>query len=278
MANAATTLQPPLETKELLAKGESYITHLEVKEGSNKPVYLLISTEHFYKIDPYSKKKLWVMPLFNLHEIKEAEGGLRLVYQEFDKKGAKMAKKAIKESSFKTMLLKSSDANQLTLVSIASEALMRRFWQALFEGSLIQQPDLYQGHLFVFKFDKKQKLNYRCLVLSTNRLFMTTPSETSNNFIVKWAIRYDDIELVSQVDSHPLVFLIQFVQNATSVAGIRNRPIRSKIAFQALNVIGRQQAIHDLQRTYWMWTENDLLARQVKVGKKKSMKNVMKGV
>ena len=45
-----------------------------------------------------------------------------------------MAKKAIKESSFKTMLLKSSDANQLTLVSIASEALMRRFWQALFEG------------------------------------------------------------------------------------------------------------------------------------------------
>ena len=50
MANAATTLQPPLETKELLAKGESYITHLEVKEGSNKPVYLLISTEHFYKV------------------------------------------------------------------------------------------------------------------------------------------------------------------------------------------------------------------------------------
>ena len=104
-AMAATTLQPVLDPKELLSTGEYYVTHIEVKDETSKQCYLLVSTEFLYKvwvwvcfilgvswlipfskIEPSHKKKLWVLPNTFVRDISESEGGVKILYQEFEKK------------------------------------------------------------------------------------------------------------------------------------------------------------------------------------------------
>mmetsp|Transcript_38112 Transcript_38112/g.60305 ORF Transcript_38112/g.60305 Transcript_38112/m.60305 type:complete len:104 (-) Transcript_38112:653-964(-) len=79
---AGTTLQPVLETKELLSAGEYYVTHIEVKDEAGKENFLLVSTQYLYKIDPVSKKKLWFVPNTFVRDISEFDGGIKILHQE----------------------------------------------------------------------------------------------------------------------------------------------------------------------------------------------------
>mmetsp|Transcript_38112 Transcript_38112/g.60306 ORF Transcript_38112/g.60306 Transcript_38112/m.60306 type:complete len:86 (-) Transcript_38112:53-310(-) len=82
--------------------------------------------------------------------------------------------------------------------------------------------------------------------------------------------------MVSGFNKFANVVSIHFAENSMPVAGLRNRPVRTKIAFQAIDSQIQKKIVHDIRRAYFMWTESDLTTNEVKITKKRSLKAVMK--
>jgi len=274
----ATTLQPYLDAKAYVVGEEKYVTHIECTDDGGKGVYLVLTTDNFRKIDVGTRKQVSSMSHSVVFEMHCGEGELRLVHTTGDKKSSgNMVKKTIKDA-FKSSTFTTEDKKQMEVFNVACECMCRRFWQTHFEQTIVEQPDLYQYHMFLTKYDKKGKPKYRCLVLSSSCLYLIVPcSTTSNNFILKWAVRLECIEFVSRHEDFPAIFTVYLTAGSPSTKGSRQAPLRSKIVFQARTPRQRQRFIRDLCRVYFLWNDSRLVDREVKGGKKKaSLKSITK--
>ncbi|KAL6072429.1 Peptidase S1 domain-containing protein [Balamuthia mandrillaris] len=128
-------------------------------------------------------------------------------------------------------------------------------WQAIFEEAeenAINQQEVYQGHFFVTKRNRKGKLQIRFLVFGTRSVYNYVAKVSVSRTKVepnkcKWAFPIADIVAVVTYNDDPRAFSLEISTEASS----KKKKVKSSITFLVDSLQEREDLLQLLQVLYW---------------------------
>ncbi|KAJ5079946.1 hypothetical protein M0811_14321 [Anaeramoeba ignava] len=238
--------------QEYLEKDETlkYEGRLFQPTKEDKPVILVLTNKRLGKIDPKTAKVKF-NDLWSIHSIEnDAESSYIFQLFVYKKSKSRFLKSATDINSYLKVqsYLCESTEKRTEWVDSFYEAL-RDFWQQFFEKQYVPEPEIYQVHALLTKFNRKKKKQIRCLVLSTERVFnIGVKLSDMKPSKVRWAIPLSRLEKVLLYRNNLRAFGIQI--NNTALKKNSQSKMSTIYSFLAKDIEEREMIVQELHILY----------------------------
>jgi len=227
---------------------------------SLKPCVLLISTVHYYKITTETNVHMeWRKELREIHSLEDCElssssssslqtatllqpEAIKIVSHlplAKSKVGSTKLGEFIEERTF---VFDSQEIREEWMLLL--RALVRNIWQAQFEHSYLQAPEIYQLHKFVTKVNNKGRNQVRCLAISTERVYniQAIQGYPPSPGKIKWYFKINTIKKIASVEDNE--------GGRTLVISTSLPKGKTEVTFIFKDSKERREVLHELRRLF----------------------------
>jgi len=234
---------------------DHYLSHAVFRNPMTKESFVIMITDrNMYKYTP-QYKKVWQTDLRDIHsiDIDAKTHEVMTLAIRCNKNNQLVGKKGgsgLYAELIHTELCQAESIMARDLWATALSRVCRISYQKYFENTTVPNPEVYQWNVYMNKLNETGKLQVRCLVASTTRLYnIRVMPGVELDRRPQWAFPIASLVALITYGDNPLMFSFRVTPKTPSGTG-RAAPMRELVTYVVSHVNERNFLLQDLKRLY----------------------------